>query len=207
MEIGFLHLHVTVAIIFLVLLLSKVILLLAGKKETLQKVRDKTRVLEMALGGLIILTGGYMFFLKSNPELYLYAKALLILAAIPLGIIGFKKMKPMPAILALLVVVYIYGVAESKSLSFSPKKFDVTEAMESNKNLSEGEVIYTSLCTDCHGVDGKKQLYKAPDLTQSKLSRDQKIEIISDGKGIMQGYSRSLTSEEISAVLNYIDGL
>jgi len=207
MEIGFLHLHKTVVVLFLALMLGKVGLLVAGKKELLQKVRDKTRVLDMVFGALILITGGYLFFLKSNPELYLYAKALLVLIAIPIGIIGFKKMNPLLAIISLLIIVYIYGIAETKSIAFKPKHFDLITAMESESGEAAGMVIYNNLCVDCHGTDGKKGLFKASDLTQSKLTNDQKLEVITKGKGIMQPYSKRLNEDEIQLVLEYINTL
>jgi cytochrome c553 len=207
MEIGFLHLHKTVVVIFLLLILSKVVLLLAGKKELLQKLRSKTRVADMILGGLILITGIYLFFLKANPEVYLYAKIILVLISIPLGIVGFKKQKPILAVMSLSIIIYMYGIAETRSLSFKPPKFDLPAGIKNESSLSRGEVIYQSLCIDCHGSDGKKGLFKAPDLTTSKLTLQQRLDVISNGKGLMQPYSRQLNEEEIESVLEYIGSL
>lgn len=208
MDVGFLHFHETVVVLFFLLLLSKVIILLLGKKELLHKVRSKTKVLEMTLGTLIIITGLYLFFHKVHHPPYLYGKLVLVLASVPLGIIGFKKENRFLAILSLLIIIYIFGIAETKSLVFKPAQFDLEGAMsKANGDMSEGQVIYSSLCTDCHGKDGKKGAFKSPDLTQSKLTNDQKKARISNGKGIMRGYSKVLNEDEIEQVVTYINGL
>jgi len=207
MEIGFLHLHKTVVILFLVLLLGKVVLLLAGKKELLQKVRDKTRIADMVLGGLIILTGMYLFFLKSNPGFYLYVKMILVLISIPVGIIGFKKDKPFLAVLSLLIIVYLYGVSETRSATFKPPMYHLSESELNEPDPVKGKVIYENLCVDCHGIDGKKGLFKAPDLTESQLTPEQKLEVIRNGKKSMQPYRKQLDEEEIELVWQYINSL
>jgi mono/diheme cytochrome c family protein len=101
----------------------------------------------------------------------------------------------------------LYGIAETRSLSFKPPKFTISVEMENEPPLSQGEVIYKSLCVDCHGMDGKKGLFKAPDLSTSKLTLQQRLEVIKDGKGIMQSYSRQLDEEEIESVLEFVNNL
>ena len=60
MDIGMHHLHTTVVIVFLVFLLFKTVLLLANKLELLDRVRAKTKIIEMILGITILATGGYL---------------------------------------------------------------------------------------------------------------------------------------------------
>jgi len=208
MDIGFLHLHETVVVLFFVLLLSKVIVLLSGKKGLLQKVRRKTKILEIVLGSLILTTGLYLFFHKVHHPPYLYGKLILVLTSTPLAIIGFNRENRFLAILSLLMIIYVFGIAETKSLVFKPKKFDLEAAMsKAGEDEAPGRVIYQNLCTDCHGQDGKKGAFKAPDLTMSKLTDLQKEDRIKLGKGIMRGYSKVLTDSEIQQVILYIDSL
>jgi len=203
-----LHLHKTVVLLFLLLLTSKVVLLVIGKNELLQKFRSKTKVLEIVLGTLVMITGFYLFFIRVHHPVFLYGKIILVLVAIPLGIIGLKKEKWILAVLSLFIFIYVYGVAETKSLTFKRGKFDVAEAIKKAPgNPSAGDVIYQNLCVDCHGIDGKKGLFKAPDLSQSKLNPQQRFQQVKEGKGIMKSYSQQLSDDEIREVLAYIETL
>src|SRR4051812_43149430 len=110
---GILHLHVTVVTLFLLLLLVKTVLLLINS-PALDKVREKTKVLDMVFGTFILLTGGYLIYATSF-ETYILVKVVVTLVGIPLGIIGFKRKIKALAVLSLLLFVYVYGVAETKS--------------------------------------------------------------------------------------------
>nr|MBK9652077.1 cytochrome c [Bacteroidota bacterium] len=59
----------------------------------------------------------------------------------------------------------------------------------------------------CHGDDGKLGLSGSKDLTASTLSREDKINIITNGKNAMQPYNEMLTANQIIAVTNYIETL
>lgn len=207
MSIGILHLHVTVVIFFLILLLFKVVLLFSGKKELLKTVRDKTRVLEMIIGVLILATGIYLIAIEGRLRGYVIIKILSLLAAIPLGIIGFKKDKKFMALVSLLLIIYAYGVGETKSPKFKRSKFNAEKRLSgSEEHVNKGAFIYKALCIDCHGPDGDKGLFKAGDLGESDLSREEKVEMIQSGKGAMRGYKDELTDEEVNAVVDYIEG-
>lgn len=200
MDIGIRHLHLTVVIIFLVFLLFKTFLLLANKIELLDKIRSKTKILDMILGVLILATGAYLMTLKSQIEVYLWIKLVLVVAAIPLGILGLKNHKKPLALLSVLLIVYVYGAAETQSYKFKRDPLVISAGPQM------GLDIYKRLCTECHGDDGKKALYKAPDLTASALSDAEKQERILQGKGIMRGY-KELNAEQLEALMGYINTL
>lgn len=201
MDIGMRHLHITVVLIFLVFLTFKTILLLTNKLELLDKIRAKTKVVEMVLGTLILVTGGYLMSLATNIPSYLWIKIIAVLLAIPLGIIGLKRHKKLLAALSVLLMVYAYGMAETKSYKFKPDPVIVSNEAEMGKE------IYTQLCVNCHGEDGKRGLYKAPDLTTSALSSTEKQARILQGKGLMSGYEGQLNEEQVQALLEYINAL
>ena len=214
-----LHLHVTVVTLFLLFLLFKTVLLLIGKKAFLQKLRNKTKIVEIILGILIIVTGGYLFFITGNTQTYLIVKIILVFIAIPLGIVGLKRENTALTVLSLLLFIYIYGVAETRSLTFKRDKFDLEkysldddvagQILDSNANaaLQKGKVIYKVLCVECHGEDGKKSVFNAANLTQSTLSQEEKEAIIAHGKGVMKGFDRQLSEEEIELVAAYTETL
>jgi cytochrome c553 len=201
MDIGFRHLHLTVVVLLLVFMLFKTVLLLTNKIELLDKIRAKTKIVDIILGVLVLATGGYLLTLKSGVEAYLWVKMLLVLVAIPLGIVGLKKHKKRLAVISLLLIIYIFGVGETQSYKFKRDPLVVSNTEQA------GQEIYNQLCVECHGDDGKKGLYKAPDLTTSELTLEEQRDRILNGKGIMRGYAGELDEPQVEALINYISSL
>jgi cytochrome c6 len=67
----------------------------------------------------------------------------------------------------------------------------------------DGAKIYKSNCMLCHGDDGKLGLNNSKDLTVSKLTKEERIDIITNGKNTMVGFSSLLDEDEIKAVADY----
>jgi mono/diheme cytochrome c family protein len=226
---GFLHLHITVVVLFMLFFGYKLILLFANKKDTLAIFRQKTKVVDMILGSLILLTGGYLLYALQSFESYLIGKLILTLVAIPLGIISMKKENKILGLLTMAIFVYNFGVAETNSLTFQKTKLviqpevaaidTITAAPDTtspanailNQNdevaLKNGEVIFTQVCAACHGQDGKLGVGGAKDLQASTLNHQQTVAMISQGKGLMQPYEGILSEQEIEAVATYTEGL
>ena len=201
MDIGMRHMHLTAVLLLLLFILFKTILLLANKTDLLDKIRARTKVVDIILGVLALGTGIYLATLKPVIESYLLIKIILVLVAIPLGIVGLKKhLKPL-AVLSVLLIIYVYGIGETQSYKFKRDPLVLSSPDQ------PGQEIYQKLCVECHGEDGKKGLYKAPDLTSSTLSRTETEQRIMNGKGIMRGYSNELNEQQISAVIDYISTL
>ena len=78
------------------------------------------------------------------------------------------------------------------------------EKKESAIDISNGQKIFSVNCTSCHGIDGKKGLAGAKDLSKSALSKSEMATIIRLGKGNMTGYGDLLSKEEIDQVISYI---
>jgi cytochrome c553 len=221
MYTGFKHLHVTVIVLFLILYIIKTYLLVANKNEQLDKLRAKTKIADMVLGSLILITGGYLLFKAPEVKVYHYVKILVALSSIPVGIIAFKKKNKVMAVVLLLLFIYVYGVAETKSLTFKKDKIviaplsdstagNATNIMDQNANaiLKNGENIYKgATCTTCHGADGKLGAAGAKDLTASTLTHAEKVELITNGKGSMAPFKGQLTEQEIEAVATYVDSM
>ncbi len=201
MEIGMRHLHLTVVIVFLLFLIIKTLLLLSNKLELLNNIRAKTKIVESILGVLILGTGVYMVTLSSSVESYIWVKLVVMLIAIPLGIIGLRKHNKLMAVLSVVLFLYIYGIAEAKSYKFKPDPIELANRDDM------GREIYQKLCTDCHGEKGDKGLYKAPDLRTSVLTDEEKKSRILQGKGIMRGYDAELNPEQLDALIEYINQL
>ena len=66
-----------------------------------------------------------------------------------------------------------------------------------------GEKIYKQNCVLCHGKDGKLGANGSKDLTVSKMTLEERVVIIKNGKGAMVGLGTLLSEEEIKAVAKY----
>ena len=70
-----------------------------------------------------------------------------------------------------------------------------------------GFEVYQAKCGLCHGNDGKLGISGAKDLSQSRLSLDERLLLIRKGKGSMPGFSSLLSEAEIEAVAKYVETL
>jgi cytochrome c6 len=67
--------------------------------------------------------------------------------------------------------------------------------------------IFKQSCAVCHGTDGKLGANGSKDLTQSILTIEEKVTMISKGKGLMIAFESVLKPEEIKAVAQYTEQL
>jgi uncharacterized membrane protein SirB2 len=180
MYTGFLHLHKTVVIIFLLLYVIKLILLLIGKTDALTTFTKKFKVLDIIVSVLFLVTGVYLAINSgsTNAGAWMWVKLGAVFLAIPLAVIGFKRLKKVPAILSVLLLVYAYGVSETKSPRMKKadyytglNKGEVADLKSFNPNADDyditahGKSIYTAYCVVCHGNDGKAAISGAKDIS------------------------------------------
>lgn len=92
-----------------------------------------------------------------------------------------------------LIVVFIIMVACSNSKN---KSGDLSGGID-------GAKIFKTNCALCHGNDGKLGANGSKDLTASALTLDDRINIITNGKGTMAAYGAILSKEDIKAVAAY----
>ena len=220
-------LHRIIVTLFLFLFLFKTILLLIGKKELLSSIRDKTKIVDMILGTLILASGIYLMIVTKNHNMWINMKALFVLIAIPLGIISMKKSNLVLAIIVNLILIGAYGIGEAKPWNKKDNKETTTEVeVENNSSTSETEIkdsvsqsileqnnvaistnaksIYLEKCSFCHGEDGRKGSLGAADLSISTMGTQEKIEIITNGRNAMAGFKAELSKEEIESVAMYL---
>ncbi len=193
--------HLVSVNLFLLIYLIKTILLLSNKNEGLRKFTKTVKVPEMIISFLFLLTGVYM--LTQIPEIksMMIIKIVLVLASIPLAVIGFKKGKKALALISLLLIVGAYGLAE---MSKKQKSKTVEQVEPTSVN---GQEIYSENCVSCHGSDGALGLSGATDLSVSVLELNARIEIIKNGKSPMQPFNGILSEEQIKAVAEYTETL
>lgn len=72
---------------------------------------------------------------------------------------------------------------------------------------SDGQIqrAYTMKCSLCHGTDGRLMASKAPDLSLSKLSVEERVALITYGKGTMPPQKGILDDATIRGIAKYIE--
>ena len=230
---AFLHTHVAVVVLFLLLFGYKTLLLLLNKRDALEKARQKTRLADMILGTLILVTGAWLIInYNGDTPVWLITKIVLVLLAIPVGIAGIRKENKFLTITALLLFVYTYSIAQTDSLVMQDNKHKtvsgITETPETDAAeigdaglshkasaqeeivaamdetaLTNAKAIYTQLCENCHGADGRKAAGGATDLAVSNYSLIDRITVIEKGRGLMPAFSKQLTAQETEALAAY----
>lgn len=100
-------------------------------------------------------------------------------------------------------ILFLVVIAQACSYSPEINKQDQEEA-----SVNTGKNLYTLNCSSCHGADGKLGLSGAKDLTQSVLSDQQRIELITNGKNAMPSMKEALGStKNIQSVADYVKSL
>ena len=69
--------------------------------------------------------------------------------------------------------------------------------------IAEGEKTYKKLCVACHGPDGKLALNGAKMFSESTLTWEERISVVTNGKNAMTPYKGVLSEAEIKAVAAY----
>jgi mono/diheme cytochrome c family protein len=228
---AFLHTHILVVILFLLLFTIKTGLLLLNKRDALNRLRNKTKVVEMILGTLILVTGGWLLFNYSGILGWLITKVFLVLMAIPVGIVGLKRENKVLAVIALLLFVYVYGIAETDSLAMQKETPENTTIITQPETaiadtahtaastpatapadivaslnqtaLTNGQTIFVQQCATCHGEDGAKELSGAANLIQSQLNLTDRKQVIAKGRGLMPAFGEQLSEQELEEVAAY----
>jgi cytochrome c553 len=200
MHTGFLHLHKTAVVLFLVIYLLKLVGLLFGVKS-LQDLfaRKALRIGEMVISTLFLFTGIYLMvnLPAEQRTTLLWIKVALVLASIPIAVVGFKRQNKMLATLSVLMVVASYGLAEVYK-----KNPSVGEGLADKTNGAE--VYATANCVTCHGADGAAGISGAKNLAVTTLSDAELENVIANGKGAMPSYKKQLKPEQIKALVAHI---
>ena len=194
---GILHTHYLVVTLFLFIYIIKTILLLSDKNDLLARFTKATRILEIIVSVLFLLTGIYLMTqLPSIPSL-IWIKLLLVFGSIPVAIVGFKKSNKVMAALSLVMITASFGLAE-----ISHKK--MVRADNTGIGMDDGKALYENTCASCHGSDGKLGLSGAKDLSATLLDAGAIKGIILHGKGMMP--AAQVNEQQATAIADYVNG-
>ena len=205
------HTHKLVVVLFILIYLTKAILLLMGNNEILNKFNKKIKVPEMIVSALLFITGIIMLNNIADFNLIFTIKLTMVVAAIPVAVIAYKKYNKLLAILSLIMLISAYGLAEIFKAQFGKRK-EVTEVVtdptsnEYNATV-HGAALFTAQCIVCHGADGKASFSGAKDLTLSVKSNEEIIETIKSGKNTMPKMGSIYSEQELKALADYVTSL
>ena len=205
MYTGILHTHVLSVSLFLILYLVKTFLLATGKDEALEKITRITKHPERLISVLFLATGVYLLINSGNAGSLVYIKIALVFASIPLAVIGFKRKKSMLAILSVILLLLSYGLAEMNGKRAARKEKPALDLAQVSEEEA-GRVLYENYCASCHGAEGDAGHSGAKNLKTTSLSPEEQALIISQGKGVMPGFS-SLSSGEVQAIVKHVQTL
>jgi mono/diheme cytochrome c family protein len=185
-----LKIHSISVTVFFLIYFIKTLLLLSNANEKLEKFKSYTRILEMIVSTLFLLTGIYL--ITQIPEIkgMMIIKLILVAASIPMAIVAYKKMNKILAIFSFLFIVAAYGLAE------------MSRTKKVSEEVVDGRAIYESACAVCHGDDGKLGMAGATDLSQTNLSQSEIVRVILNGKNAMPKVNMS--EEQANAVAKYV---
>ena len=79
----------------------------------------------------------------------------------------------------------------------------VVACSESSRSPKSGREVFRTYCVVCHGAKGNLGMNGAKDLTNSSLTLQERIHIITNGRKTMQSFEKTLTKEEIAKVAVY----
>lgn len=198
--------HLIAVNLFLLIYLVKTILLFSNT-AMLQKFVRATRVLEMIISTLFLVSGIWLLFILGAIKVLLIVKLVFVFASIPISVIGFRRQNKALALLSLLLIIGAYGLSEvAKNKPFMPAKVEVNGNADDAAKL--GIKTYIANCAMCHGKDGKKMYRDAKDLSASALDEASTEVMVREGsKGKMPAFTGVLSEEEIIAVSGYVQTL
>lgn len=211
MSTGLLHTHTLVVLLFLVLYLVKLGLLLFNKTEVLKKVTARTRIPEMVISTLFLITGvALMIIAPVRIQPLLIAKIGVVLASIPLAVIGFRRSNKLLASLSVVLILGAYGMAEAhagrmgKSQEPLPTEV-VTQASDPAYNqLTHGKALYQRNCVVCHGEKGALEYNTASNLQETALNAAGIMAIVKNGQNNKMPAYPFYSETDLEAVAAYV---
>ena len=208
---AFYHTHKLVVVLFILIYLIKAILLLFGNKATLDRFSKFIKIPEMVVSFLFFVTGIVMLNSLAEFTVLFTIKLLLVVIAIPIAVVAYRKYNKMLGVLAILLLISVYGVAEMYKAQFGKKKeiaSTITDPKAADYNVtSHGKALYSAQCIVCHGEDGKANLAGAKDLTLSEQTDQEVIDLIKSGKNAMPKMASIYNDDELNALVSYVKSL
>lgn len=211
--------HKIAVILFLVTYVVKTVLLLINKPNALAAYTKGTKVTEIVISVLFLVTGLWLLSNAGTVSTLQIIKFTLVVLSIPIAIIGFKKGNKAMAITAVLLIIGAYGLAEANKAQKrraagsatveADGKVETDTASPNYSGVKHGEYIYKNIsgvpCTSCHGTKGDAQINGASNLAVTALDKQGIIDVIKNGRNgnKMPAYG-SLKPAEYEALADFV---
>lgn len=214
---AFLHTHETLVGLYVIFFIVKLIMLFQNDPEKLIRFRKKTKMVEMILPTLFLITGIYLA--ANSPyatQNWFIVKMVLIVLAIVLGIITFKKNSKILGVLTLLIFIFLFPLSYRKSRMIPENRTAVLAEGEKFKpgsagydQMEHGKYLYTKAlgCAGCHGENGTLGNAGAFDLSKSTLPDDEVMNVIKNGRKLMPAYGSQVDEFQLKALTAYVKSL
>ena len=106
-------------------------------------------------------------------------------------------------LITLSVVILFFFTACGNPDGQSSHQTAAAKSVDGMKTTPDGMAVFRQRCVTCHGADGTLGLNGAKDLTQSTLTLEERVNIITNGKKLMTPFGTVLSPEEIQAAAEY----
>lgn len=200
MYTGLKHLHLLLVILFVLSVMIKTFLLIVNESK-FDSYRKKTKVPEMVITMLFLVSGIVMASMRGfGLHFFFHIKLTLMVLAIPLAIIGFKKKNKALAIVSSSMFIITIGIAMKSGNNMKEVHVEMAPT-----DANYGKALYEANCATCHGDGGASQLNKATDLSSADLSVPAISNTILKGSasGKMVAF-KTLDSTEVKAISEYV---
>lgn len=102
----------------------------------------------------------------------------------------------------MLAIACLFSCSSSNK-TVNEKKEQLAVQTAAITKIVDGAEVYKTNCLVCHGEDGTLMLANAKDLSISTLSVEERIDLITNGVGVMMPYKGILDDAAIKAVAEY----
>lgn len=197
MDTGILHAHQFLFVpLYILLFLVKAVLILGGKKEALQRLNTRTKVVHIVLAVGMTLTGLFLVFRAPGALQTTYLlKYVLLLAIIGFGVMAVKRMSRGLAVLVLLLLGYTFAISKAHSPALESEQARLERfAAVANDRLQEnqvayGKALYERSCQRCHGANGEAAYRKSKNLAAIPADTAYVVAFLNNAVKPMPSYS------------------
>lgn len=103
----------------------------------------------------------------------------------------------------LFVVIIVFACGGKEESTANTKKSGAKATPTKTAAKIDGAKIYKQYCVTCHGLYGDMGASGAANLKESKLSLEERINVVTNGRNTMTPFKSLLNEEKIKAVAEY----
>ncbi len=103
----------------------------------------------------------------------------------------------------LLILLFIGGIVIACGNSSAGTTASTAVVAAADTPPSEGAKLYKLHCITCHGLYGDMGAAGAFNLQESKLTLEERIEVITNGRNTMTGFKSMLNADKIKLIAEY----